>query len=245
MAAQAVLTALVRGVIDFALPPRCPGCGVIVDGDHRFCLACWQALDWLAPPACAQCAAPLPFAGADRCAACLASPPAFDGTRATVTYGPLARGLILKLKYGRRPGLATTVAAFMARHVNDGGDALIVPVPLHRRRIWRRGFNQAALIGRALASRTGAAFDPFLLQRVKSTPVLRGMGPRARREAVRNAFRLRDGARLDGRRILLVDDVFTTGSTAHACAKALKRAGAAHVEVHVWARVLREGSGER
>jgi len=233
-----------RAPLDFALPPRCPGCGLIVDGDHRFCLECWQSLDWLGGPACIQCAMPLPFAEAERCAACMARPPAFDRATAAVAYGPLARDLTLKLKYGRRPGLAATFARFLARG-STAEHALVVPVPLHRWRIWRRGYNQAALIGRALAGQLGAEFDPLLLGRSKPTPVLRGLGPRARRDAVRGAFRVRDGARLEGQRILLVDDVFTTGSTAHACAKALKRAGAESVEVHVWARVLREGSGER
>lgn len=174
----------------------------------------------------------------------MADPPAFDVARAAVAYGPLARDLVLKLKYGRRPGLAHTFARLMTSPGADERDRLVVPVPLHRWRLWRRAYNQAGLIGRALAGRAGAQFSPDLLQRVKPTPVLRGMGPRARRDAVRGAFRVNDGVRLDGKRILLVDDVFTTGSTAHACARALKRAGAAHVEVRVWARVLRDDPGE-
>lgn len=230
----------VRMPLDFALPPRCPGCGTIVDGDHRFCAACWQTLEWHGPPACRQCAMPLPFDDAERCAVCLAHPPAYDRAAAAVAYGPLARTLALKLKYGRRPGLALTFARFMARHVEAGDDGpLVAAVPLHRWRLWWRGFNQSALMARALAGVSGLPVDVDLLRRTKRTPLLRGMGPRARRDAVRGAFAVRPGASVRGRRILLVDDVFTTGSTAHACAKALKRAGAANVEVHVWARVIR------
>ena len=243
---RTVLKACARPLVDFALPPRCPGCGLIVDGDHRFCAGCWQSLDWHGPPACRQCAAPLPFDDAERCAACLARPPAYDRAAAAVAYGPVARALALKLKYGRRPGLARTFAQFMARHVDTGEtDAVIAAVPLHRSRLWWRGFNQSVLIARALAAKSGLPVDVDLLRRTKRTPILRGLGPRARREAVRGAFAVRPGAIVKGRRILLVDDVFTTGSTVHACAKALKRAGAASVEVHVWARVVRESSTER
>lgn len=235
--------------LEFALPPRCPGCGTIVAQDHSFCAACFAGLQFPADPCCDRCALPLPHDGGAGalCGACLADPPAFDRVAAACLYNDTSRGLALKLKHGRRPGAARTMARLMKRNVVDA-NTLLVPVPLHRWRLWRRGYNQAALIARALARETSTAgCDVMLLTRVKSTPLLRGLGPAARRKAVTGAFKVaeHDKGKLAGRNILLVDDVFTTGSTANACAKALKRAGAARVEVHVWARVVRDGNAVR
>lgn len=169
------------------------------------------------------------------CGACLADPPVHDGVRAAVAYGPIARALALKLKYSGRIGLAEIIASQLGRlmPVTDG---LLVPVPLHRWRIWSRGYNQSALIASALARRIGVAVALDALKRTKATPVLRGLGASARAKAVRGAFAV--SADVKGRTIWLVDDVYTSGATANACAKALKRAGAARVIVICWARVL-------
>ncbi len=227
-------------IIRFALPPRCPGCGAVTPSDHDFCLPCWSALDFLGDPQCARCGDPFeidPGAGA-LCGACHADPPPIDGMRAAVTYGPIARRIALRLKYGRRPGFALTMARHMRRHLTP--HALIVPVPLHRWRIWRRGYNQAALIARALAKPDDAPVAIDLIERRKPTPILRGLGPSQRLKAVRGAFALRPGADVKGKAILLVDDVYTTGATVNACASVLKRAGAASVHVLCWARVVRD-----
>lgn len=240
--------AVARKLLDFALPPRCPGCGRVTDEPHLFCLGCWQALHFLGEPCCSRCGLPfeVEIKGAGECGSCLSDPPPFDRLRAAVAYGELARKVVLKLKYGGRPGVAETLAHFMKRHIAEEGNgcALLVPVPLHRWRIWKRGYNQSALIAQGLASRTGLACELDLLRRVRSTPPLRGLGRRERSLAVRGAFALNPDRKdlVRGRIVILVDDVYTSGATARACARALSKAGAERVDILCWARVLAQGS---
>lgn len=131
-----ILRALTAPVIDFALPPRCPACGVITEENHRFCLSCWEKMEFLGQPCCESCALPFPFEQPEgsRCGACLATPPAHDRARSVLAYGEIARTVALKLKYGRKIGLARLIAQHMQRHVPEEGraDMLLVPVPLHR-----------------------------------------------------------------------------------------------------------------
>jgi len=246
-AALALARSALRPILDFALPPRCPGCGTVTDEPHRFCLDCWSALTFLGQPCCARCALPFDYGEAAEviCGRCMAEPPAYDRLRAAVAYGDIARTVALKLKYGGRPGVAETMARFMERHLDASAAPVLAPVPLHRWRIWRRGYNQAALIAGALARRAGLETRLDLVERVKPTPVLRNMGPRERKEAVRGAFRINPQRKADltGRAVVLVDDVYTSGATAGACARILRRAGAARVDVLCWARVVRDEHG--
>jgi ComF family protein len=237
------LRAVTRHAVDFALPPRCPGCGSVTQEEHRFCLACWQKLHFLGEPCCARCGFPFSFeSGAEaECGECLAHPPSYDRLRAAVAYGEIARQVALKLKYSGRPAVAETLAHFMRRHLDWEEGALLVPVPLHRWRIWKRGYNQSALVATAMARHSGCRAELDMLRRVKATPVLRGMGRKERARAVRGAFRVTEaGMRaIAGRTVILVDDVYTSGATANACARALKRAGAERVNIICWARVVR------
>lgn len=232
---------MLRSVVAYALPPRCAGCGEPVAEDHRFCAACWSGMRFLGPPWCASCGAPFAFDRGDeaRCAACLGSPPHHAGVYAAVAYGETAAALAVRLKHGGRIALAGTMARPMARWMPADAE-LMVPVPLHRWRLWRRGFNQAALIADTLSRRTGVPHDHRLLVRERQTRLLRGLGRRARARMVAGAFAVdperRDAVR--GRRVVLIDDVYTTGATAEACVRALRRAGAASVTVLCWARVL-------
>jgi ComF family protein len=143
------------------------------------------------------------------------------------------------LKYGRKVALARTMARCMAPLVGAGEDQVLVAVPLHRTRLWQRGFNQSALVAGELSRRLKIVADPFALRRIKRTPPLKGMSALQRRKAVAGAFQVRDKQAVVGKTVILVDDVLTTGSTAEACARSLKRAGAARVELVSWARVVR------
>lgn len=227
--------------VDFALPPRCPGCGATARNDHRFCANCWGGLRFIGPPWCAACHTPFDYdRGADAlCGDCLATPPRHAGVRAAVAYGDVARRVVLKLKYGGRLALAETVARPMARLLPDDAD-LLVPVPLHRWRIWGRGFNQAALIATAVGRARGVTTDPFALTRPRATPVLRGLGAKQRAATLKSAFAVPEAKRavLRGKRVVLIDDVHTSGATSDAATATLLRAGAARVTILCWARVL-------
>ena len=246
-----VVGALAQGarfVVDYALPPRCPGCGVIVGQDRQFCLACWASLDFLAGPACARCSIPITSLVPDdaaQCGACLADPPPFDAAPAAIAYGPAARRVALRLKYGRRLGHARLMADLMARPLSrltaDAGDPpLLIPVPLHRWRLWSRGFNQAGLVAQHLARAAQADVAHDLLLRAKATPSLRGLGRKARAKAVQGAFALAPDAkaRLAGRHAILIDDVHASGATLRACARLLVRGKAARVSALTFARVV-------
>lgn len=228
-------------LIDLVLPPRCPGCGETVAAQGRFCARCWVSLRFLGPPWCAACNVPFDDHRdpGSCCAACLADPPRHAGVRAAVAYGPVARTVALRLKYAGRTAYADVAASLMRRHLPEGA-SLLVPVPLHRRRLWWRGYNQAALIAGGLSRLSGLPVETRALERHRATPPLRNRNPRERRAAVSGAFRVPPGAsdRLRDRALVLVDDVHTSGATADACVRVLLAAGAASVTILAWARVI-------
>ncbi len=239
---QGVLQPLIAAgnwIVDLALPPRCPGCGTITGQPHSFCADCWTGIEWLGESGCETCGLPLEATDVATCAACLAKPPVIARTRAAVAYGETTRTLPLRLKYSRKVAMAKTMARFMRPLVDDSDQPILVPVPLHRSRLWARGFNQAALLARELARLCDAGHDPFILQRGKRTAALKGMSALQRKREVAGAFLVDGKARLSGRKVILVDDVLTTGSTANACANALRKAGAGRIDLICWARVAR------
>ena len=230
--------------VDLLLPPRCAGCGTIVEAQGSFCPSCWAGLPFITAPMCAACGLPFASAAEDGalCGACLARPPRFEARAALAYEGP-AREVVLRLKHADRPHLAVDMVGHLRRAAGDwlDGDALLVPVPLHRWRLWRRGYNQAAELAKVLGKATGTPVRVDALRRVRATRSSQGLNPRQRRRNVAGAFRVADRARaaVAGRCIILVDDVLTTGATADACARALKRAGAASVRLLTLARVVR------
>jgi ComF family protein len=253
MAANLSLTMAMRArglalaALDLALPPRCIGCGERVDAAGLACASCWTKLTFIAPPFCDCCGAPFDFAIEDvmRCVTCHANPPAYDRARAAVIYDDGSRGLVLGFKHGDRLHAAPAFGAWAARagaELLEDAD-LIAPVPLHRWRLLKRRYNQAALIADHAGGRFGITHLPDLLERHRATPSQGEMGPAARARNVAGAFRLnpRHADRVKGSRIVLVDDVLTTGATVTACARVLRRGGAARIDVLTLARVVLAG----
>ena len=236
------LRSIFMAPLNFALPKRCAGCGHISGGEGDFCTSCWSQLDILPDRGCLLCNLPVALAGSV-CGPCLDAPPKHDGVLAAVDYCDTARTVALKLKYGRKHGVAGVMAALMVRHARRYPDAILVPIPLHRWRIWQRGFNQSLLIARSVARLTSQEVLPSPILRTKRTSPLGGLSRAARSREVRGAFRIdpAQAAEIKGRPVLLVDDVYTTGATTNACAGVLKRAGAETVHILCWARVLKEG----
>ncbi len=253
VAGSAVVRRLARRVLDALLPPRCLACGGGVDEPGRLCAGCWSSLRFLSAPLCRQCGYPFevePVAGQGGdllgealCAACRRSPPAFDRARAALAYDAASKPLVLRFKHADRTDAAPAFALWMRQAAGEllRECDLVVPVPLHRRRLLRRRYNQAALLAARLARLGGKPHRPLVLQRRRATPSQGRLSRRRRRLNVAGAFAVPPAARpeLKGRRVLLVDDVLTTGATLSACARTLKRAGAASVDAVVLARVVR------
>jgi ComF family protein len=230
-------------VVDVALPQLCASCREPV-GDAGVCATCWSKLSFIAPPYCERLGIPFvydPGPGILSMEA-IADPPAYHRARAAVRYDDVARTLVHALKYGDRLDLAPTMGRWMAtagKPLLSHADAL-VPVPLHWRRQWTRRFNQSALLAEVVAKAANVPVSYRALKRVKATPQQVGLSAAARAQNVQGAFRVPpDGkAEVAGRRLILLDDVLTSGATMDACARALLRAGAAQVDALVFARVV-------
>jgi len=230
-------------LVDFVYPPRCPLCGEAIAAQTGLCAACWSELVIPGNPACARCQRPFGagIAAGAICGPCLAAPPKHDGIAAGTLYNDASRKMVLAFKHGRRIALAPMLARLVAARLPKlEGKWVVAPVPLHRWRLWRRGFNQAALLADELARQTGSALLVDGLVRRKSTPVLGGLTRKARARAIKGAIAVSPAraARLKGAQVLLVDDVLTSGATSDTCVAALKRAGASKVVIACFARVL-------
>lgn len=233
-------------LVDLLYPPRCPTCGGAIGEHGALCLDCWHELVIPGEPYCAACQRPFgteAIPPGSLCAVCLADPPRHAGIAAATLYNDASRKLVLAFKHGHRIALARLLTRLMlARLPLLEGEWLVVPVPLHRRRLWSRGFNQSALLAGeiARARRLHLLVDGLL--RTKVTPSLGGLGRKERARVLKGAI-VANPARigqLKGAQVLLVDDVMTSGATTDACVKALHKAGAQAVRIVCFARVLDE-----
>jgi len=234
-----------RAVVDGILPPRCLACGTIVDEPDALCGPCWAATTFFAPPWCAVCGLPFPHPMGDDaiCADCARDKPSWDRARAVLRYDKHSRRLVLALKHADGTHLAGALGGWMRRagaEVLDGAD-LVLPVPLHWTRLFARRYNQAGLLAQAIRAAGGPPVAPDWLIRRRRTPSQGRLGAAARARNVRGAFALRPGRSVKGKRIVLIDDVLTTGATVEECARILRRGGATFVGVLTLARALRAG----
>ena len=239
-------------LVDWLYPPRCRACAARFYGRDAeyFCAACRDQIRLVGHPLCNVCGRPFPDASGEdhTCGVCLARPPQFIRAWAWACYPrqetedhPL-RQAVHKFKYGRKVSLGKPLGRLMARacgeFLSECDADVIVPVPLHPKRLRWRGFNQALLLAGPMSKTYGIVADPFLLRRIKETPPQTQLNEEERRRNVRGAFALAPDRSVEGQRVLLVDDVYTSGATVNECSRTLKRNGAEQVYVMTLARAV-------
>lgn len=236
----------IKQAIDILLPPRCIGTGEIVSAPGVVSPDFWTQLSFIETPFCSTCGLPfdVQMPSGTLCAACIDNPPEFDQSRSAVIYNDASRKLILSFKYGDRLNAVTTFIPWLKRtgaNLIDTSD-IIVPVPLHKSRLWQRRYNQAAIIALSLAKETQKICLVDALERVRATAPQKGLTKKDRYKNVLNAFRVypESAENLKGKNILLIDDVFTSGATLNECARVLKKSGANRVNILTIARVTRD-----
>src|SRR5689334_19315793 len=237
-------SATLRRLLDIGLPPLCPACREPVRDPGGLCAACWSRLNFITRPYCERLGIPFAYDPGPGILSmqAIADPPAYGRARAAVRFDDVSRALVHALKYGDRLDLAPTMGRWMARAGHEllaDADGL-VPVPLHWRRLWARRFNQSALLAKTIAQDSGVPVADGLLKRVKATAQQVGLSQAERALNVQGAFAVTAArkAEVAGRRLVLIDDVLTSGATSDSCARALLRAGAGRVDVLVFARVV-------
>lgn len=234
------------GALDLILPPRCIGTGDIVDAPGMISPAFWSQLQFIEKPFCSCCGLPFNFDMAEGalCAGCMDEEPDFDQARAAVIYNDASRKAVLDFKYGDKMHAVKTFLPWMMR---AGAETLaecdlMLPIPLHAKRLWQRRFNQSAVLAEALAELAEKPFLPDGLLRARYTSPQKGLSRKERNDNVKNAFAVNKSAaaQIAGKNILLIDDVFTSGATLNECARVLKKSGADKVFVLTIARVTRD-----
>jgi ComF family protein len=248
---QPPVVSAARRVADFLVPPACVACRQPLAAHNCLCPACWLQVDFIRPPLCDRLGIPLPY-GLETpmiSARAAADPPVYNRARAVASHGGLMRDLAHRLKYGDQQH----VVPLLGRLLQDAGRELLVdrplliPIPLARRRLWQRGFNQAAVLADALHRRSGVRHDPMLLERRRETPSQVGLTREQRKDNMSGAFAIAEGRKdeVKGRNVLLIDDVITTGATIEAAARVLRRAGAARIDALSLTLVTDDGNAWR
>ena len=238
-----------KTVLDMLVPPSCLACDQAVGLSSQLCGSCWGRLRFIEKPYCRVMGTPFAYelGGSDVestsvSLAAIAEPPAFDRSRSAVVYEGVARQLVHGLKFGDRSDLVPWMARSMVRAGQEllTPDTTIVPVPLHRWRLVKRRFNQSAELGRQIARMSSGNFQPGVLRRIRPTKQQVGLGAKERQRNVLGAFRvpLDMEIHVRSRHVVLIDDVYTTGATLQACARALRRKGAKKVDCLTFARVI-------
>lgn len=226
-----------RGALSIVYPPQCIACQAATSDAHALCATCWAGIPFVSEPVCARLGTPfaLDFGPGMLSPAAIADPPRFDAARAVALHEGVAKAMVARLKYGERLDLARAMARMM---VQAGGPLLasadvLIPVPMHRGRLWQRRYNQAALLANEIGLLAGKPVLLDTLRRVKRTPPQVGLTRNERRHNLAGAFRIEPGQKpaVEGRHCLVIDDVRTTGSTLNACAHILRQAGAARIDV--------------
>ena len=233
-----------KAVTDFILPPVCLNCHQATADTNQLCPTCWQQITFISSPFCQLTGEPLPFDIGENAisAAAAKSPPAYDRARAVALYEGTMRELIHKLKYQDRHEVTTLMANWL---ISTGQDFLnqadvLIPIPLHRQRLWRRRFNQSTLLAKRISEMTDKPVDFKSFARKKNTQSQVGLSETQRKSNLQGAFHIPEHRvnHLNNRSVLIIDDVITTGATANAAAKTMKNAGAKQVNLLCLALVL-------
>lgn len=247
MSARAKVAQGLKPLVDLVYPPRCPLCGAAIAAQGGLCGDCWNELEFPGDPSCATCQRPMNAVGhsqSKQCRTCFDEPPRHAGVLAATLYNDASRKLVLTFKHGHKIALARLMGRLMAARLPTPHPGavlpLLVPVPLHRWRLWHRGFNQAGLLAYEIARLGKGELVVDGLQRPRRTPSLGGLGREERERVIAGAIiaNPRRAAKIRGRLVVLVDDVLTSGATSGACVDALLGAGAARVQIACFARVV-------
>ncbi len=250
MLERKAITGFVNKAADFVLPPRCVVSGRLVETQGMVAPDVWRSLNFITAPFCDCCGRPFEYdRGGEKllCGSCLADRPVYNKARAALLYDDASRELVLKFKHADQTHAVRAFLPWMQRAGAEilGEAEMLAPVPLHRLRLLRRRYNQAAIIARYLSRRTGIPDVPDLLARVRATPSQGRLNTKDRAKNVRRAFEVNPAYKdaIQDKNIVLIDDVYTTGSTVKECAKALLKAGCARVDILTLARAVRAEVG--
>ncbi|MDB2415140.1 ComF family protein [Rickettsiales bacterium] len=233
---------IINNVVNIIYPPQCFSCNVSIYEHGHLCPECWESIQFVRPPYCQKCSFPFEYSieGENLCAECIKSPPAFNKARCAFLYDDNSRKIVTSFKFGDKTHSHMTLAKMMISSATDllKEVDIIVPVPLHRLRLLKRKYNQSAILAHSISKYTDIAVVPDLLIRNRNTPPQSGLTQRQRHKNMKNAFSVREKYHqfIDEKKVMLIDDVMTTGATIEACTKALFKSGAAEVYVLTLAR---------